>query len=161
MRISRFAVVQLALVLSAIAVVAVGAQSAHLVVPADKIQWGAAPPVLPPGAEISVLEGNPAEKGPVTLRLKFPANYEIPAHWHTNTERITVMSGTFNIGMGDRLDRQTSQALQAGGYVSLPGKMHHFAWTKVATVVQLNLEGPFDIFYINAAEDPQKQVTRR
>ena len=61
----------------------VGAQSAHVLVPADKVQWGPAPPALPAGAEISVLEGNPATKGPITLRLKFPANYDIPPHWHS------------------------------------------------------------------------------
>ena len=66
------------------------AQSTHVLVPADKVQWGPAPPVLPAGAQIAVLEGNPSEKGPVTLRLRFPANYNIPAHWHTMTERVTV-----------------------------------------------------------------------
>jgi len=132
------------------------AQSAHLVVPASKVQWGPAPPFLPAGAEIAVLEGNPAEKGPITLRLKFPANYNIAAHWHSMTERVTVLSGTFNVGMGDKLDKQASQALEPGGFVSLPANMRHFAWTTTPTVVQINLEGPFDIFYVNAADDPRK-----
>lgn len=137
------------------------AQSTHVVVPADKVQWGPAPPAFRPGAQIAVLEGNPSEKGPVTLRLKFPANYEIPAHWHSMTERVTVLSGAFHIGMGDKLDRQTSQTLEPGGFVSLPAKMRHFAWTATPTVVQVNLEGPFDIFYVNPADNPQNQVTRR
>jgi hypothetical protein len=137
------------------------AQSTHVLVPADKVQWGPAPPVLPAGAQISVLEGNPSEKGPVTLRLKFPANYNIPAHWHSMTERITVISGTFHVGMGDKLDRQASQTLEPGGFVLLPAAMHHFAWTATPTVVQINLEGPFDIFYINAADDPLKALTKR
>ena len=96
------------------------AQSAHVLVPADKVQWGPAPPVLPAGAEIAVLEGNPSEKGAVTLRLRFPANYNIPPHWHSMAERVTVLSGTFNVGMGDKLDRHASQALEPGGFVSLP-----------------------------------------
>ena len=137
------------------------AQSAHVLVPAEKVQWGPAPPFLPAGAQISVLEGNPAEKGAVTLRLKFPANYKIPPHWHSMTERVTVLSGALNVGMGDKLDRQTSQTLEPGGFVSLPAMMHHFAWTATPTVVQINLEGPFDIFYVNPSEDPQKLQTRR
>lgn len=137
------------------------AQSTHVLVPAGKVQWGPAPPFLPPGAEISVLEGNPGAKGPVTLRLRFPANYNIPAHWHSMTERVTVLSGTLQVGMGDKLDRSASQPLEAGGFVSLPSKMHHFAWTAVPTVVQISLEGPFDIFYINPADDPQKRQTQR
>jgi len=137
------------------------AQSGHILVPADKVQWGPAPPFLPPGAEISVLEGNPSAKGAVTLRLKFPAGYNIPPHWHSMAERVTVLSGTFNVGMGDNLDRHTTQALEPGGFVSLPANMHHFAWTAVPTVVQVNLEGPFDIFYVNPADDPQKRQTTR
>ena len=137
------------------------AQSMHVLVPADKVQWGPAPPALPAGAQISVLEGNPAEKGTVTLRLKFPANYNIPPHWHSMTERVTVLSGALHVGMGDKLDRQASQTLAPGGFVSLPANMHHFAWTATPTVVQINLEGPFDIFYVNPTDDPQKGQTKR
>jgi hypothetical protein len=137
------------------------AQSPHVLVPADKVQWGPAPPVLPAGAQIAVLEGNPSEKGPVTLRLRFPANYDIPAHWHSMAERVTVLSGAFHVGMGDTLDRHTSQTLEPGGFVSLPATMHHFGWTSTPTVVQINLEGPFDIFYVNPADNPQKPLTRR
>lgn len=143
------------------AVVPVVAQRSHVIVPADKVQWGPAPPFLPAGAEIAVLEGNPAEKGPVTLRLKFPAQYDIPAHWHSMTERVTVMSGMFHVGMGDKLDRATSQLLKPGGFVSLPANMRHFAWTSAPTVVQINLEGPFDIFYVNPADNPQKSNSTR
>ena len=139
---------------------AVVAQSTHILVPADKVQWGPAPPFLPAGAQIAVLQGNPSEKGPVTLRLRFPANYNIPAHWHSMAETVTVLSGTFNVGMGDKLDRQASQALQSGGFVSLPATMRHFAWTAKPTVVQVNLEGPFDIFYVNSADNPQKTQTQ-
>jgi ChrR-like protein with cupin domain len=130
------------------------AQSGHVLVTADKVQWGPAPPVLPAGAEIAVLEGNPSEKGAVTLRLRFPANYNIPAHWHSMAERVTVLSGKFNVGMGEKLDRHATQALEPGGFVSLAPKMNHFAWTAVPTVVQINLEGPFDIFYVNPADNP-------
>ena len=139
----------------------VSAQSTHIVVPADKVQWGPAPPALPTGAQISVLEGNPAEKGAVTLRLKLPADYTIPPHWHSMTERVTVLSGALQIGMGDKVDRRASTNLEPGGFVSLPAKMHHYAWTANPTVVQINLEGPFDIVYINPSDDPQKRQTKR
>jgi uncharacterized RmlC-like cupin family protein len=148
-------------VFAVMAVAPAFAQSAHVLVPADKVQWAPAPSALPPGAEISVLEGNPGAAGPVTLRLKFPANYSIPAHWHSMTERVTVLSGALHVGMGDKLDRKASQTLEPGGFVSLPAKMHHFAWTASPTIVQISLEGPFDIFYINPAEDPQQKQTQR
>jgi hypothetical protein len=137
------------------------AQPAHVLVPADKVQWGPAPAVFPAGAQIAVLEGNPSEKGPVVLRLQFPANYKIAPHWHTMAERVTVLSGSFHVGMGDKLDRLTSQTLLPGGFVSLPASMHHFAWTDAPTVVQVSLEGPFDIFYVNPADNPMKSTTTR
>jgi hypothetical protein len=137
------------------------AQSTHVLVLADKVQWGPAPPVLPGGAQIAVLEGNPSEKGSITLRLRFPANYNVPAHWHSMTERLTVLSGALHVGMGDKLDRHASQTLEPGGFVSLPATMHHFAWTATPTVVQITLEGPFDIFYVNPADNPEKSLTRR
>lgn len=163
MSITRCHVVHFASVAFSLTVAAAPAfaqQPAHVLVPANKVQWGQAPPVLPAGAQIAVLEGNPSEKGPITLRLKFPANYDIPAHWHSMTERVTVLSGALHVGMGDKLDRHASQTLEPGGFVSLPAKMHHFAWSATPTVVQINLEGPFDIFYVNPADNPVKTPTR-
>ena len=163
MNITRYAIAGFAALGLSLTVTAISslAQASHILVPADKVQWGPAPPALPPGAQISVLEGNPSEKGAVTLRLKFPANYSIPPHWHSMTERLTVLSGALHVGMGDRLDRKASQALEAGGFVSLPAAMHHFAWTATPTIVQISLDGPFDISYINAADDPQRRLTSR
>ena len=153
---ARVAVVALGLTVPATGLVA----QSHIVVPVDKVQWGPAAP-LPPGAQIAVLEGNPAEKGPITLRLKFPANYNVPAHWHSMTERVTVLSGEFHIGMGDKLDRKASSLLAPGGFVSLPAKMRHFAWTSAPTIVQINLEGPFDLFYVNPADNPQSSPSTK
>jgi len=160
MTISRLATAAVAATLLAGGAAPALAQN-HLIVPVEKIQWQPAPPILPPGAQIAVLEGNPAEKGPVVMRLKFPANYTIPPHWHSMTERIVVVSGVFHYGMGESVDRAGSQALNAGSFVSLPSKMHHYAWTKTPTVVQINLEGPFDLFYINPADDPQNKTVAK
>jgi hypothetical protein len=137
------------------------AQDKHVLVPADKVQWSAAPPSLPAGAQISVLEGDPGAKGPVTLRLKFPANYTVPPHWHSMTERVTVLSGALNVGMGKTLDRPGSQSLGPGGFASLPERMPHFAWTKVPTIVQISLDGPFDIVYVNSSDDPRTHGSDR
>jgi hypothetical protein len=157
---TRSIAVRCAAVAAALAITAAAfAQHPHVLVPADKVKWGPAPPALPAGAQISVLEGDPGQKGTITLRLQFLANYTLPPHWHTMTERVTVLSGTLHVGMGDTLDRQASQALRPGGFVSLPAKMHHYAWTATPTVVQISLEGPFDIYYVNPSDDPQRKKT--
>jgi hypothetical protein len=140
---------------------AVQAQDHHIVMPPDQVKFGPAPQALPAGAKIAVLQGDPSAAGPVVLRLAFPANFVVPPHWHSNAERLTIISGTLYVGAGDTVDRQGSAALAAGGYAYLPPKMHHYAWTKAAAVVQINLDGPFDIFYINPNDDPRKSPGTR
>jgi len=122
--------------------------------PAD-IAWGDVPPMLPPGAMITVLEGDPGMAAPYALRLQMPAGYQIPAHWHTLVERVTVISGTLNAGMGDMLDPAQGKAFPAGSFLLIPGKAHHFAWADEETVVQINGDGPFDINYMDPANDPR------
>lgn len=123
----------------------------------EEIKWGAAPAALPAGAELAVLAGDPAATGPVTLRLKMPAGYKIPPHWHPTDERVTVISGHLGLGMGDALDQKKSKLLKPGGYAVAPANMHHFAWTKSGAVVQIDLMGPFAITYVNPADDPSKK----
>ena len=74
--------------------------------PADKTIRKDGPPSLPKGAQIAVLEGDPGKEGPFVFRVKVPDGYRIPPHTHPKTERITVISGTFNIGMGPSSTRR-------------------------------------------------------
>jgi len=120
------------------------------------LKWEPAPAVLPKGAEAAVLSGNPTQPGSVTLRLRLPAGYKVPAHSHPTAEEVTVISGTFHIGMGDKLDEQKAETMGAGGFVSLPANMTHFAFATAETVVQINTQGPLTIRYVNPADDPSK-----
>jgi quercetin dioxygenase-like cupin family protein len=133
-----------------------GAQSMddQVFVNAADIKWGAAPPVLPKGAKLSVLYGDPGKPGQYVLRLAAPANYRIPPHWHSQTENLTIISGALYLGMGDKLVAKEAHALKTGGYHYLPAKQHHYAFTKAATVIQINGEGPFDINYIDPKDNP-------
>ncbi|TMH16618.1 MAG: cupin domain-containing protein [Betaproteobacteria bacterium] len=90
------------------------------------------------------------------MRLKTPAGYKVAPHWHSQDENVTVISGTLYLGMGDNLDTKSEHALSAGGFHFLPGKVHHYAFTKVPTVIPVNTKGPFDMTYINPDDDPQK-----
>jgi hypothetical protein len=119
-------------------------------------KWGDAPPTLPKGAKLAVLSGDPGKPAPFTMRLMMPANYNLPPHWHTQDENLTIVSGAFYIGMGDKTDKAKAHALTTGGFHFLPGKAHHYAFTKAATVVQVHGTGPFDINYLDPADDPLK-----
>ena len=122
----------------------------------NSIKWGPAPAELPKGGQLAVLSGDPGAKGPYVIRAKLPSGYQVPAHSHPTTESVTVISGTFNIGMGDKLDRKHGQTLKAGAFFSMPPKMNHYAWTSGATVIQIHGDGPFAINYVNPADDPSK-----
>ncbi len=121
---------------------------------AGAMKWGPAPPVLPKGAQVAVLSGNPFGEGLYVLRLKMPAGYVIPAHNHPTTEYVTVISGRFNIGMGDKLDKKKGIELKAGGFGAAPAKMNHYAWASTESIVQVHGQGPFSITYVNPADDP-------
>jgi uncharacterized RmlC-like cupin family protein len=88
--------------------------------------------------------------------LKMPATYKIPAHNHPTSEYVTVISGKFHIGMGDKLDEKKGVELRAGGFGEAPAHMNHYAWASEETVVQVHGQGPFAITYVNPADDPSK-----
>lgn len=131
------------------------ATSEHKMMLPDELQWSAAPPGLPPGAQMALLDGDPTKPGSFTVRLKTPAGYKIMPHTHPTPERITVISGTFHVSMGEKFDENAGRELGQGGFVVLPARMAHFAWSKDETIVQINSEGPFQIKYVNAADDPR------
>jgi Domain of unknown function (DUF4437) len=129
------------------------------VYPSSKaIKWGPPPPVVPKGAEAAVLDGEPFKDGEAyTLRLKMPDGYKIPPHWHPTDENVTVVSGTLGAGMGDKFETAKGWLLKPGGFLRMPKGMHHFAWAKGPTVVQVHGVGPFAFLYVNPADDPRNQ----
>jgi hypothetical protein len=128
----------------------------HVAMNEADIKWGDAPPTFPAGAKMVVLQGDPGKAGMFTIRLKVPDGYKVAAHWHPTAENLTVISGTFNLGTGDKLDETKTTALTAGAFGSMPAKMHHYAWSKGETEVQVSAMGPFKLIYVNPADDPSK-----
>lgn len=120
------------------------------------IKWQDGPPSLPPGAKITILEGDPNKEGPFVFRVKVPDGYTIPPHTHLKAERVTIISGTFNLGMGEKFDRTKGQELSAGTYGTWPAGMKHYVWVKGETVVQFHGDGPWTITYVNPDDDPRK-----
>ena len=129
---------------------------AHVMLTPDEFKWGDIAS-LPPGAKIAIIEGPLNEAVPFTIRLKLPANYQVPAHWHPAIEHVTVISGTFNMGMGDKLDMAKGSALTAGSVAIMQPKTNHYAWTTQETIIQIHGVGPWGINYVNPADDPRKK----
>jgi hypothetical protein len=112
---------------------------------------------LNPGARIAVVSGNPASTGPFTIRLHLPAGYKVAPHWHPTDEFVTVLSGTFAMGMGEVYDESRLKDLTAGGYAAMPAEMRHFGLAKTTSVVQVHGLGPFTSNYVNPADDPRQR----
>jgi quercetin dioxygenase-like cupin family protein len=123
---------------------------------AGEMKWQKGPPSLPKGAEIAVLEGDPNKQGPFVFRLKLADGYRVPPHTHPKTERVTIISGTLHIGMGDKFDEKTTKEMTAGAYGHWPPGMKHFVWARGETVLQFHGNGPWSIHYVNADDDPRK-----
>ena len=121
----------------------------------DTIQWGPPPPFVAPGAQLAVIEGNPtASTGDYTVRLKMPDGYRIAPHWHPQRENVTVISGTFKVGMGDTFDKDKMGAFPAGSFAYLDPSMPHYAGASGETVIQIHGQAPVKFNYINPADDP-------
>lgn len=158
----------IASVMTAVAILAGGASRviaqghAHVIQNPAETAWGPAPPFVPAGAQIAVLSGDPTKPVAYAVRLKFPANYAIPAHWHPTDENVVVTSGALTFGMGDKLNKATAgnKTLGVGGYALMPAKMNHFAYTTgTETTIVLYGMGPVEFNYVNPADDPRNAKT--
>ena len=123
--------------------------------PPTTIEWKQGPAALPPGAKMAALEGDPTKEGPFVVRFQFPAGYHVPPHTHPKTERVTVISGTLYLAAGEALDRKNAKSLSAGSFGFWPAGMKHTAWSEGETVIQLHGIGPWQINYVNPADDPR------
>ena len=133
---------------------AAAAAAAKPKAPAE-LKWGAAPPMLPPGAEMAIVSGDPGKAGKFVLQLRMPSNYAVPAHWHPTDEHVTLLTGKLAYGMSDRLDRANAQALAEGGTVTMKAKMNHWVYTGDGATVQVEAMGPFKITYVDPSSDPR------
>ena len=124
---------------------------------ADKLAWAPAPPIFPAGAEMVVLQGDPAAEGILTVRLKFPNGYIIPAHWHPTDEYVTVIKGNFLVGLGDKFSKDALlPAMKPGDFITAPAHMNHFAMAQGETIVQVHMMAPFQLTYVDPKDDPTK-----
>ncbi len=124
----------------------------------DAIPYGPAPAFVAPGAQLAVLEGNPGgTTGDYTVRLKMPTGYRIAPHWHPQRENVTVISGTFLVGMGDHFDETKMGTFPAGSFAFLDPDMHHYAMASGEVVVQVHGAAPLQFNYVNPSDDPSRK----
>ena len=130
-------------------------QKQHIITP-DDVVWQLGPPTLPPGAKFFLVEGHPLKEGPIIMRILLPAGYIIPAHFHPGAERSTVISGTYNMGTGSKFDKANCKRMPAGSIAIMPaGGIAHYGWASEETIVEVHIEGPLQITYVDPIDDPR------
>ena len=131
-------------------------QQHHVVATPDALKW-VDPPTFP-GAKLALVQGDPSKEGLFVYRVRMPGNFKIPPHFHKASENVTVLAGSFNIGMGEVFDQSKATPLPVGGFVAIPPTHRHFAWAgPEETVIQVHGVGPTDITFVNPADDPRKK----
>ena len=121
----------------------------------EAIQWQP----LFEGAQIATLFGNPnGRRSPYVIRVKHRDGLKVPPHWHSFDENITVISGTWVMGLGERYDLAVAQEFPAGSYLVVPSKVPHFAFCKGETIVQGHFVGPIDTAFVSADDDPRNKT---
>ena len=133
------------------------AATAATILEAAELKWVDGPASLPAGARMVVLDGDPRNEGPFTIRLKMPPGYKIPPHTHPAAERITVISGTVHLGIGEKFEESAGRELKAGAFAVVPAGLPHFAWSRGEAVLQIHSEGPFQRKFVDAADEPGKR----
>jgi len=103
--------------------------------------------------------GNPDHPGLYVFLNKAQDGMTLPPHWHSRDENVTVLSGTFLVGIGDNFDEHALQAVPAGGYIFIPGNVHHFGKVTGGTGWEIFGEGPFTSDFVNPHDNPSRQTT--
>ena len=121
----------------------------HKIVRSGDLTWT---PIIK-GCELAAVGGDPNGEGvPFVIRLRCTAGAVIPAHWHPTDENVTVMKGTFMVGMGDKYDETKLQAMNTGNFVNMPKEVRHYAQSKTDTLVQVHGVGPFKVNWVNPSD---------
>jgi len=145
----RFVIAILAF--AALPLMAAANPSAPNIVTPDQVKWAAGTGPFK-GVEVAVIDGDPAKAGPFVMRLRIPDGAKFGAHFHNDTERVTVISGTLVVGVGDKMVESSMVTLPAGSFVAIPSGVHHYAMAKGVTVIQIAGNGPFGMTAVDAGK---------
>src|SRR5713101_827051 len=125
------------------------AADAHKIVHFGDLKWT---PIIK-GCDLASVAGDPnAEGTPFVVRLRCTDGAKIPAHWHPTDENVTVLKGTFLVGMGESFDETKMMTMNVVNFATMPKEMRHFASCKTETIVQVHGAGPFKVNWVNPSE---------
>jgi quercetin dioxygenase-like cupin family protein len=123
----------------------------HVILTPAQMKWTAAPPTLPDGVKVTVIEGDPGQAGVFTMRLSFPAGARVEPHFHPGIEHGTVLSGAVSIGIGEVFAVEKLKRMPAGSFMVIPAGSPHFGIVEEDTIIQAHGIGPWQTTYVHQA----------
>ena len=121
----------------------------HMILHSSDLKWQ---PIMK-GCELAPVDGNPDADGQLfVIRLRCAEGTKIPPHWHPTDESVTVLKGTFQVGMGETFDETKLATMNPGNFGKVPKETRHFAFSKTETIVQVHGVGPFKVNWVNPAD---------
>jgi hypothetical protein len=121
----------------------------------SEMKWEAQGGLTMPGMEQVNLVGDPSKPGPYTLRLKFPAGYKLAPHTHPDYREVTILSGTWYTGYGEKFDEAALKALPAGSFYTEPANVAHFVEVREPVTIQVKGTGPSGRVLVRPAGSPK------
>ena len=94
---------------------------------------------------------------PFVIRIHHDAGYVVLPHTHPEDENITVLTGSWALGMGSRINLSDMDPMEQGALGFVPKKMAHFGYAKIETTLQVHGIGPF----VNIPIDPVYELTSK
>ncbi len=121
----------------------------HKIVHYGDLKWT---PIMK-GCDLAPVSGDSSAEGaPFVLRIRCAAGSKVPAHWHPTDEHVTVLKGTFRVGMGEAFDENKLVTMNTGNFTLIAKEMRHFAACPNECIVQVHGMGPFKVNWVNPAE---------
>lgn len=104
---------------------------------------------FPRNQRFATVSGDPTKPGALyVIRIHSEEGYIVMPHTHPEDEHITVVKGSWALGMGDRFNPDALETMDVGTYGSVPKKMAHFAFSRTEAIVQVHGIGPFTTTWV-------------
>jgi hypothetical protein len=101
------------------------------------------------GRQRAHLRGDSSKGGDWIDRVRIPGGSRVLAHTHPDDEIVTVIEGTWYLGIGERFDETKLKPYPAGSFIFIPADGPHFLATREGPViVQASGRGMFRTNYL-------------
>ena len=101
------------------------------------------------GRQRANLRGDSSKGGDWIDRVRVPGGSRVLAHTHPQDEIVTVIEGTWYLGIGEKFDGTKLKAYPAGSFIVIPAEVPHFLATREGPVIiQVSGQGIFLTNYL-------------